>query len=59
SIKFSSIGFTMYIVMAINVRLFFRGSFWDNYTSLLIWLMIFFTITGLLFSKREMVIGER
>lgn len=59
SIKFSSIGFTMYIVMAINVRLFFRGSFWDNYTSLLIWLMIFFTITGLLFSKRKMVIGER
>ena len=49
-------GFFFFIIMAINLRLFFRGSFWDSYTSILIWFLIFnvlFFILSLFFIKQE------
>ncbi|MEY0977859.1 O-antigen polymerase [Providencia rettgeri] len=39
--RYYSTGFFFFIVLAINLRHFFRGSFWDNYTSLIIWFFIF------------------
>ncbi|MFK0799484.1 hypothetical protein, partial [Enterobacter hormaechei] len=54
--KFTLTGLITYLIISINTRLFFRGSFWDNYTSLLIWVFIYFICTGLLFNKNNIVV---
>ncbi|EPT0531028.1 O-antigen polymerase [Proteus mirabilis] len=56
--KNSITGFFFFIIMAINLRLFFRGSFWDSYTSILIWFFIFyflFFIVSIFFKKKKRV----
>ncbi|MEQ1965767.1 O-antigen polymerase [Xenorhabdus nematophila] len=59
AIKKNKLGLITLIIVAINIRLFFRGSFWDNYTSIIIWLVIYFCITGLIFSRGNEVVKIR
>lgn len=54
--RYYSTGFFFFIVLAINLRHFFRGSFWDNYTSLIIWFFIFNVILFSLNNKNKILI---